>query len=94
MIKAVIFDMDGLMFDTEKLWEETFIVVGKKLGYNLTKEFHLKTIGKNYKAIKDIFIEQFGNDFPFEIFYSEARKYMDGIINTKGLKIKEGLLEL
>lgn len=66
MIKAVIFDMDGLMFDTEKLWEETFIVVGKKLGYNLTKEFHLKTIGTNYDSIKIIFKNTFGDDFPFE----------------------------
>ena len=94
MIKAVIFDMDGLMFDTEKLWEETFAVIGNKLGYNLTKEFHQKTIGTNYEYIKTLFKRTYGEDFPFEHFYKEARKYMDGIIKTKGLKIKKGLLEL
>mgnify|MGYP003483588184 CR=1 FL=1 len=30
MIKAVIFDMDGLMFDTEKLWEEAFLNIINK----------------------------------------------------------------
>ena len=94
MIKAVIFDMDGLMFDTEKLWEETFVVVGKKMNYNITKEFHLKTISSNYKAIEKMFAEEFGKDFPFDVFYKEARLYMDGKIKKEGLKIKEGLFEL
>ena len=94
MIKAVIFDMDGLMFDTEKLWEETFIVVGNKMEYDLTKEFHLKTIGTNYKTINDIFKKEFGIDFPVHTFYKEARKYMDEKIKKEGLKIKKGLLEL
>ena len=94
MIKAIIFDMDGLMFDTEKLWEETFIVVGKKMNYNITKEFHLKTIASNYKSIEKMFQKEFGHDFPFETFYKEARNYMDSKIKKEGLKIKEGLLEL
>ena len=94
MIKAVIFDMDGLMFDTEKLWEETFVVVGKKMGYDVTKEFHLKTIGSNYKTIETMFQKEYGKDFPFEEFYKEARQYMDGKIKKEGLRIKEGLFEL
>lgn len=94
MIRAVIFDMDGLMFDTEKLWEETFIVVGQKMGYDLTKEFHLKTVGTNYMTIKGIFEKEFGASFPFESFYKQAREYMDDKIKKEGLKIKKGLLEL
>ena len=94
MIKAVIFDMDGLMFDTERIWEETFIVIGKKFGYDLTKEFHLKTIGTDYETIKSIFEKEFGLDFPFDTFFVHARDYMDDIIKTKGLVIKKGLLEL
>ena len=94
MVKAVIFDMDGLMFDTEKLWEETFLVVGRQIGYDLNEEFHNKTIGTNYKTIKGIFENEFGKDFPFDEFYIKARKYMDGVISEKGLVLKKGLLEL
>ena len=94
MIKAVIFDMDGLMFDTEKLWEDAFSVVGKKMGYELSNEFHMKTIGTTEKKIALIFKEKFGADFPFDKFLLNCRKYMDEIIGNGGLKIKKGLLEL
>ena len=37
-IKAVLFDMDGLMVDTESLATEAFIHSAKKQGYDMTKE--------------------------------------------------------
>ena len=94
MIKAVIFDMDGLMFDTEKLWENAFSIIGKKMGYEISPEFHMKTIGTTEKKIALIFEKQFGLDFPFDKFLFDCRKYMDGIIASGGLVIKKGLLEL
>ena len=94
MIKAVIFDMDGLMFDTEKLWEDTFFKVGNQFGYYLSADFHRSTIGTNYTAIEKTFKDKFGSDFPFADFYVECRKYMDEIIRNNGLGIKKGLLEL
>lgn len=94
MIKAVIFDMDGLMFDTEKLWEEAFYIVGKKYNLFLSADFHRKTIGTNYYSIEKVFKDSFGEDFPFKDFMIQCRNYMDSIIKKGGLKIKKGLLEL
>ena len=34
-IKAVLFDMDGLMFDTERLYMETWYPSAKKYGYDV-----------------------------------------------------------
>lgn len=94
MIKAVIFDMDGLMFDTEKLWEDAFLVVGKKLGYHLSSDFHRTTIGTNYNSILKTFKKKFGDDFPFDTFYKECRNYMDSKIENEGIIMKKGLLDL
>lgn len=94
MIKAVIFDMDGLMFDTEKLWEDAFFHVGKKYGLVLSSDFHSKTIGTNYSSIEKVFKDNFGEDFPFADFMVDCRSYMDNIIKNGGLKNKKGLLEL
>ena len=46
MIKTIILDMDGTMFDTEPLWEMAFLKTGQELGYKFTKELHDKTISK------------------------------------------------
>lgn len=43
MIKAVVFDMDGIMFDTEKLAVNAWIYAGKQMGYSITKDIVIKT---------------------------------------------------
>ena len=45
MIEAVIFDMDGLLIDSEPLWQEAEILVFKKVGINLTCELCQRTQG-------------------------------------------------
>ena len=61
----IVFDMDGLMFDTEilaiKLWEK----VGKEFGYEIKPDLVLKTIGIDIEGTKKIFSDHFGEDFPF-----------------------------
>lgn len=94
MIKAIILDMDGTMFDTEPLWEKAFIKTGRELNYNLTKELHDKTIGTTYNSLISILKTEVGNDFPFEMFKQKYIQNYQSIIETDGIKIKHGLKEL
>jgi len=47
MIKGIIFDMDGLMFDTERLVIKAWDFAGKQMGYSITKDIVIKTLGLN-----------------------------------------------
>jgi len=53
MIKAVIFDMDGLLIDSEPLWWEAEIEVAKMVGLNLTQQQALETTGLKVDKIVD-----------------------------------------
>ena len=60
-IKAVLFDMDGLMVDTESLATEAFIHSAKKQGYDMTKEdldkygLKVKSMGRSFEEDKEFF---------------------------------------
>ena len=45
MIEAVIFDMDGLLIDSETYWQKTERIMMKKLGVDITEEMQKETFG-------------------------------------------------
>ena len=50
--KAVIFDFDGLMFDTEKIWKIYFLKANDVFNVDFTEEDRIQTIGKNETMIR------------------------------------------
>jgi haloacid dehalogenase superfamily, subfamily IA, variant 3 with third motif having DD or ED/haloacid dehalogenase superfamily, subfamily IA, variant 1 with third motif having Dx(3-4)D or Dx(3-4)E len=94
MIQAVIFDMDGLMFDTERVsyafWKES----AAKYGYEVTEEIYIKTIGQTVGSGKKIYMEYLGADFPFETIKNDRFKLGDVYFHTHAVPIKDGLSEL
>ena len=44
-LKLVIFDMDGLMYDTEQIGMDCLINAAQKFGYVIDQEFGLSSIG-------------------------------------------------
>ena len=103
-IKAIIFDMDGVMFDTEKLYRKAFIAIAKKWDWEneITKEFMDSNIGKSKKDIRNKYkelldaksIARSGKEFDFDEHLKQVYTYMDNYIETKGTIVKEGLVEL
>jgi HAD superfamily hydrolase (TIGR01509 family) len=93
-LELVIFDMDGLMFDTEKVSCRSFTEAMKFHGYDLDEATFRKTLGCNLQKAKKIYQERFGEDLPFEAVIQKKFAYSDHYIQEKGVPIKEGLYEL
>ena len=51
MFKAAIFDMDGLMIDSERLTLDVYKIYMATLGLSITKEFYVTMTGKNFKRL-------------------------------------------
>ena len=61
--ELIIFDMDGLMFDTERVAILAWDYAGEKMGLGKTGYMVYKTLGVNVNASNQIWIEEFGERY-------------------------------
>lgn len=73
-IRAVLFDMDGLMFDTERLSDEIWFGLGPKYGLTVTATDMALLRGRSYEAGKAAFLAAHGADCPYDALAAEARE--------------------
>ncbi|WHH57152.1 HAD family phosphatase [Petroclostridium sp. X23] len=94
MCKAVIFDMDGLMFDTEKIYSRAWAYAGEKIGYKIDDEFLNPLRGANRKMCVEYFRERLGSSFDYEYARRIRSEYVQKYLEKEGIPCKPGLYEL
>ena len=94
MLKGAIFDMDGLMIDTEKLYLKFWIQSAKDFGYDMKPEhvYAIRSMARKYSipTLKGFL----GEDCPTEEIRAHRTELMAEYINEHGLEVKKGLFEL
>lgn len=60
MLKGAIFDHDGLMFDTEVIWQKNWNEVAKEMGITLPEEFKKNICGSSGQHMLDVIQEYYG----------------------------------
>jgi len=94
MTKLVIFDMDGLLLDSEKPIRNAWLSETGKLGYSMDEPTYLKAVGRSIRDTREIFCRHFGNDFPFDEICSRVELNLKQTVGKSGHQIKSGVSEL
>lgn len=93
-IKGAIFDMDGLLIDTEKLYLKYWKKAAADFGYDMQDEhvFAIRSLSRTYSIPK--LKGFFGEDFPTEEVRSRRTQYIAAHIEEHGIDVKKGMFEL
>jgi len=90
---AVIFDMDGLIFDTEVLYQEAIMAAADEVGQPMTPEIFRSMIGRPWLQTRQFLVEHYGDAFAVDQFRAAWHRHFDVIVATR-LSLKPGVLEL
>lgn len=91
---AVVFDMDGVIFDSERLVLECWEKIGEKYHLEGMRDAFLPCIGTNDIKTREIVLEHYGADFPYDEFRHESSRLYHSIVDQGGLPVKTGVREL
>lgn len=94
MIKALVFDMDGLLLDSERIVKRSWNDAGDEVGVPKVGEQIYHTLGMNRRARNQYFKKVFGEDFPLEEFNERTSVCFYRIVEEEGLPVKAGAKEL
>lgn len=89
---AVIFDMDGLLFDSEVLFRDAILAAAQELGHHYTVEDFLGLIGRPWSVNRIALQEHIGQAHDVEDFRSAWRRHYQA--TKPSLALKAGATEL
>lgn len=91
MIKGFVFDMDGLMFDTERLARKGWRHACDRMGCNAGDKLLDKTLGLTKEETDAVFVNEFGEKFDILEARRMRNEYVDEWIEKNGVPLKKGL---
>jgi len=93
-MKAVIFDMDGLMIDSERVTFRCCRKALQPMGLDMSEDFYKQMLGRSQTEVLGLYQRNYGEDFPYESYITETFVYLKDYYNAHGVPVKKGLTDL
>lgn len=93
-MKAVVFDMDGVIFDSERLVLECWREIADRRGIENIEQAMRECLGVNAAQTRENMLRRYGEDFPYDEFRKEASVIFHERYDNGRLPMKKGVVEL
>lgn len=93
-LRLVIFDMDGLLFDTERPSFKAMKKIMENQGYPYTLEMYKKIIGLSGKQCEEFFKKIYGSNISLQRIFADHDVELQKIVSDEGINIKQGATKL
>ena len=95
MIKLCVFDMDGLLLDSERyLYLYNEIEITKSLGYDIDEEFFRSLMGGSWNTYPEKVLEKAGKDFPIDKYMSILWDKINYTVDNEAIPLRKGAIEI
>lgn len=88
-VRAVIFDMDGTLIDTEAAHRQAFVDTGNALGWPLSDALLLSMVGIHRDENQRMLADRLGPDFPLAQFYADSDALFEAAVDA-GIPLRPG----
>ena len=93
-IRGVLFDMDGVILDSEKLYARFWAAACESFGYSMTYQQALGMRSLNAQAGQAYLSSLFGPDISYPQVRAKRIELMDAYVEENGVEAKPGILPL
>ncbi|MEZ8826390.1 HAD family hydrolase [Vibrio amylolyticus] len=92
--QAAIFDMDGLLLDTERVCMSIFKQACQAQNVPFLEDVYLSIIGRNSAGIEQVIRQGYGPDLDYPALHVEWRDRYNAVVKHQAIPVKEGVVEL
>lgn len=92
-VQAVVFDMDGLLLDTETVYQAAMIEAGQAFGVDFTAATYCTMVGKTNPECAVMLRDLYGPDFPVEAYFKRTWSDVELLLEAE-VRLKTGVMEI
>jgi HAD superfamily hydrolase (TIGR01509 family) len=90
---AVVFDMDGLLIESEALYRDSILAASDEGGHGMRVETYQKVCGSPWDVITGTIFADYGADFPIDTFRDAWLRHL-AVMMAEGVALKPGVIEI